>query len=73
MEGFIEKVAALLEEESVSRDALLSSFEYWDSMTALSVIAMVHTDYKVTIGSTDLRGLKTVGDLEDLVTTRMKA
>ena len=41
----------------------LESFEEWDSVTALSIIAMVDEQFHKTLSGEDLKGAKTVKDL----------
>ena len=73
MNNFYGKLAQKLEEDVVRRDDVLEDFEAWDSLTALSIVAMVDEEYGVTIHSGDLLQIETAGDLEDLVTARCGA
>lgn len=70
MEKFYQLLAAKLEEDEVRRDDVLEDFREWDSLTALSIVAMVNEEYGVTIGAVDLLEIETAGDLEDLVRER---
>ncbi len=67
MEEFYRKMAEILEEDEVSKDGVLEEFPAWDSLTVLSVIAMIDSDYGVSLVATDLAGIKTIGDLEKLM------
>ena len=63
MKEFLEKLADILEENSVNENDILQNFEEWDSLSALSLIAMIDSDYGVTIFSEDLANYKTASDL----------
>lgn len=62
-EKFCEKLADILETDEVKLENVLKDFEEWDSLSALSLIAMVDSDYGVTIFAKDIMKLKTVKDL----------
>ena len=75
IETFIEKFAFAIE---VSPDALTADTDYkaldiWDSLNALSVIAMADSDFNVTIGGQDVERSRTISDLWAIVQKRMAA
>ncbi len=59
----LDKIAEILEVDSVSVQDQLSSFEEWDSLTALSIIAMVYGDYFKKLTNEQLKNFSTIGDL----------
>jgi len=63
VEKFCEKLADIFETDEVKLEDVLKDFEEWDSLSALSIIAMVDSDYGVTIFAEDIMTLKTVKDL----------
>ena len=75
IEEFIKNVEAefddlepgKLKPESIFRE----SFE-WNSINALILIAMVKTEYDVTINADDLVKSKTVQDIYNIVASRVK-
>lgn len=71
MEDFYTELAEILEVDEVKREDELEDFENWDSLTILEVASMVDEKYGVTIGSKEVKGLITVGDLEDLIKSKM--
>lgn len=71
MEDFYTDLAEILEVDEVKREDELEDFENWDSLTILEVASMVDEKYGVTIGSKEVKGLVTVGDLEDLIRSKM--
>jgi acyl carrier protein len=44
----------------------------WNSINALILIAMVKTEYDVTLSADDLIGSKTIQDIYNLVSSRVK-
>ncbi len=62
-EKFCEKLADILEIDEVKLENVLKDFEEWDSLSVLSIIAMVDFDYGVTIFAKDIMKIKTVKDL----------
>ena len=63
---FDETAPELIQAETNFRDDL----EEWDSLKALSIIAMVDAEYSVSIKGTDIRACQTVKDLFDLVSSK---
>ena len=73
IEKFVADMANAIE---IDPAALSVETEYkelanWDSMAALSMIAMIDDDYSVSVGGDDLEKSKTVKDLWELVEKRM--
>jgi len=63
MDEFYTKIAEILDEEKVTETDILADFPEWDSLSVLSVIAMLDANYGVNITAKDLRDAKTVGDI----------
>lgn len=70
MERFYERLAEIVEEDKVGPDDVLANFEQWDSLTALSVVAMIDEDYAVNVSAEDLASTRTAGALETLVAAK---
>ena len=70
MERFYERLAEVLEEDKVGPDDVLASFEQWDSLTALSVVAMIDEHYGVNLSAEELDTARTAGALEALVAAK---
>jgi len=47
------------------------TLEDWNSLVALSVIAMIDEEYDVTLKGNDITGAKTIEDLYNIVSERM--
>ena len=68
MENFIEKLVDVLDtEEEITMQTNLSDIEEWDSLGAVSFIAMASSVYGKKIDAVKLRHAETVQDLYDLV------
>ncbi len=72
MEKFNANIAEILEVDKVEMDDELSSFECWDSLTILSIIALSGENYNVTLSAAEVNNAKTVGGLKELIKSKMK-
>jgi acyl carrier protein len=70
MDKFYERLAEQIQVKQVHRDDVLQDFPEWDSLTILSIVAMIGAEYGVQIGAEDLATVRTAGDLEDLVRSK---
>ena len=71
---FIENFANQFDETDASEikaETIFKELDEWSSLIALSVIAMVDEEYDVTIKGNDIRTSDTVGDLFELVKSRV--
>ena len=67
MNEFCVRLAEVLDISEVKESDILSEFPEWDSLSVLSVLAMLDSKYNVNLPSTDLKGVRTVADLWKLV------
>ncbi len=70
METFLKQMAELLEVDSVNAQDEITSFEAWDSLTSLSIIALADDEYSVTISAQDILNAKTVEGLYQLIQSK---
>ena len=70
MNEFLDKIAKILEVDSVSDTDDLKTFPQWDSLTVLSVIAMLDADYGVNLRAADLQEAASAGALWELVQSK---
>tara|TARA_R110001583_G_scaffold58103_1_gene173435 strand:+ start:10019 stop:10234 length:216 start_codon:yes stop_codon:yes gene_type:complete len=70
MENFVENIAELLEEENVNLTDELTSFEAWDSLTILSIIAFADEDYNVSLSADEINSAQTIQGLFNLIQTK---
>jgi acyl carrier protein len=62
-EEVLLKLAQILDVEQVSPEDLLDSFDEWDSLTELSIIAMADSDLNKPLTVQVLRSFVTITDL----------
>lgn len=67
MENFLEQMAELFEVDSVTLQDEIVNFDEWDSLTALSIIALADDEYSVTISRDAIVEAKTLQGLFDLL------
>ena len=72
MDNFNTIIADILEVNNVKMNDDLSSFECWDSLTILSIIAEVDETYNVTLSAADVNNAKTVGGLKKFIKSKME-
>jgi acyl carrier protein len=70
MTEFLKKIAAILEVDDVKETDDLKAFPQWDSLSVLSVIAMLDASYGVNLSAADFGPVSTAGDLWNLVQTK---
>ena len=73
MDEFLTEMAEILEEDSVSATDQLDSFESWDSLAVLSVIAFADAQFGVNLMGQDINEAQTVGDLHQLIMSKKAA
>lgn len=67
MEAIYEQLAELLEVDVVNDKESLVDFECWDSLTILSIIAMVSENYNVTLSAKEITNAATISGLIALI------
>lgn len=67
MNDFLSKLAGILEVNAVQESDVLKAFPQWDSLSVLSVIAMLDADYQVNLKAVDIGQANTAGELWALV------
>lgn len=72
MEKIYKKLQDLLDIESLQRESLLEDFEDWDSLCIITLITFLDKEYNVNLYTNELKAAKTVGDLMDLIQSKLK-
>jgi acyl carrier protein len=72
MEIFLNQMAELLEVDSVNAQDEITSFDAWDSLTSLSIIALCDEEYSVTISAQDILNANTLEGLYKLIQSKNK-
>jgi acyl carrier protein len=63
MENLIRQMIEIFEVDSVDPEDVLRSYELWDSLSVITLIAALDTDYGITIDADDLSEIVTAADL----------
>lgn len=71
MDEFLERVSEILEVDATD-ETVLRECDSWDSLTALSLVAMADKHYRATITADDMIRAKTVGDLRQAIDSKRK-
>jgi acyl carrier protein len=66
-EELLDKLADILEVDQVSLKDELESFDEWDSLTALSIIALADSDYNKKLTNDLLKEFKSIDDLVNFI------
>jgi len=70
VEKFLEEMAEILEVDNVKPQDNFTEFEAWDSLANLSVIALADSHYGVTISSLELKGVKDIAGIKQLIDSK---
>ena len=70
MENYISAISEILEEETVELNDELDSFEAWDSLTVLSIIAFCDSEYNVPLSAEEIGNSGTVLGLKKLIESK---
>jgi len=72
IEQFKEQFDFLEDDVVIDSKTEFKNLDDWDSLVALSVIAMADEHYDVKISGDDIRGATIIQDLIDLISSRAK-
>lgn len=56
----------------ITSETEFRNLESWDSLTALSIIAMVDDEYGITLTGEDIKKSNTIGDIFEIVQNKKK-
>lgn len=73
MNDFCDRLAEILDVDAVAEQDVLGDYPAWDSLSVLSVIAMLDAHYRVNVTAMDLKDVGTVADLWNLVQSKRTA
>lgn len=74
IENFLPNFAAQFEDTdaaSITADTVFREIEEWDSLIALSLIAVADEEYQVKLTGDDIRNAKTVNDLFETIKSKL--
>ena len=67
MNELLEKLAEILEVDEVDVNKKFTDYEEWDSLCGLSVIAMLDSDYNMTMKNKDIIEFNSIKDFCEAV------
>lgn len=70
MENFEILIAEILEVEVVNPDDRLNSFDTWDSLTILSIIALCDESFGVQLAADEIENSESIMGLKELVISK---
>ena len=73
MEDFLTQMAEIMEVDNVNPSDDFTSFEAWDSLTTLSIIALVDDEYQVSLTNAEIADAKTIEGLHLLILRKQNA
>lgn len=73
MDEFLNEMAEILDEDTVTPDAELTSFESWDSLAVLSVAALADAQFGVTMSAQEINQAKTIEQLYQRIVAKKVA
>lgn len=71
MENFETSISKILEVDTIELNDELDSFDAWDSLTILSIIAFCDSEYKVVLSRNEIENSKTINGLKELIKSKM--
>ena len=74
LKDFIEKIAEQFDDVEIANlnaDTKFREMDGWSSLVALMVITMIDEEYEITITGDDMKKQNTIGDLFNLVSSRL--
>lgn len=73
MEELIVKLAELLEVEELDTTKKFSDYDEWDSLALLSVLAMLDSDYGVSMSGSRLKEFANIGEFCNFVLSSVES
>lgn len=73
MNNFLEQMAEIMEVDSLEANDLLTSFDAWDSLTMLSIIALADDEFQVSLTNAEIVESNTIEGLYNLILSKQNA
>ena len=71
MEEYLTEMKELLEVENLEMDNEFSSFDAWDSLTILAVLAFCSSEYGISLSAEEVENSQTIGGLKELIESKL--
>ncbi len=72
MEQFKERLIDIFEVEEINDTDVIKQFEAWDSLTLLSIIATIDSEFGFQISASDFDKIETIADLLQFIENNKK-
>jgi acyl carrier protein len=73
MDNFLNQMAEIMEVDSLNPTDELASFDAWDSLTTLSIIALSDSEYNVSLTNFEIANSTTIEGLYKLILSKQNA
>lgn len=70
MENFETAICEILEVDNINLNDYLESFDAWDSLTILSIIAFSDSEYNVSLSAEEINNSETINGLKELIKSK---
>ena len=71
MENFEKSIAEILEVEKIELTDELDSFEAWDSMALLCIVAYCDEQHNITLSVEEIDNAETISGLKELILSKI--
>lgn len=71
MENFESSISEILEVDTIDLNDELESFDAWDSLAVLSIIAFCDDQYNLSLSAEEIDNSKTVKELKELIKSKI--
>jgi len=71
MENFESSISEILEVDTIDLNDELESFDAWDSLAVLSIIAFCDSEYNVELSGEEIENTNTINGLKELIKSKM--
>lgn len=71
MENFESSISEILEVDTIDLNDDLESFDAWDSLAVLSIIAFCDSEYNVELSGEEIENTNTINGLKELIKSKM--
>ena len=71
MENFESTISEILEVDTIDLNDELESFDAWDSLAVLSIIAFSDSEYNVELSGDEIENTNTVKELKELIKSKI--
>lgn len=72
MEQFKERLIDIFEVEEINDTDVIKQFEAWDSLTLLSIIATIDSEFGFQMSASDFDKIETIADLLQFIENNKK-